>query len=162
MKNIASILFFLFLVINQIFSQINLDDAINKELGSLVATYTTMHSAPELSGHEEKTSAFIAAQLTGLGYEVTENVGKFENRNWKGYGVIGMLKNGDGPVALVRTDMDALPVTEKTNLSYASDIKTKNDAGEDVGVMHACGHDIHMTVFLGVAKSLFTFHGTIS
>ena len=117
-----------------------------------------MHSAPELSGHEQNTSTYIAAQLKSLGYNVTENVGKFANRTWKGYGVIGVLKNGAGPVVLVRTDMDALPVIERTNLSYASNVTTKNDAGEEVGVMHACGHDIHMTIFLGVAKMLLNLN----
>jgi amidohydrolase len=153
-KNSAAFILYIFLTTNQVFSQINLDNAIDKDLNDLITTYKTMHAAPELSGHEQKTSAFIAAQLKALGYNVTENVGRFANRTWKGYGVVGVLKNGDGPVVLVRTDMDALPVIEKTDLLYASTVKTKSDAGGDVGVMHACGHDIHMTVFLGVAKMM--------
>jgi len=136
------------------FSQVNIDNAIQKDLNSWVATYKALHAAPELSGHEEKTSAFIAAQLKALGYEVTENIGKFANKPWHGYGVVGVMKNGDGPVLMLRTDMDALPVVEQTGLPYASTIKVKNDAGTETGVMHACGHDIHMTVFLGVAKLL--------
>jgi amidohydrolase len=164
-KNSAAFILYIFLTTNQVFSQINLDNAIDKDLNDLITTYKTMHAAPELSGHEQKTSAFIAAQLKALGYNVTENVGRFQNRNWKGYGVTGVMKNGNGPTVLVRTDMDALPVIEKTNLSYASTVITKNDAGEEVGVMHACGHDIHMTVFLGVAKMLvetkMQWHGTI-
>jgi len=155
----------LFLTGNQIFSQAKLDHAINKELSSLVDVYKSFHRAPELSGHEQNTSSYIAAQLKSLGYDVTENVGKFTNRTWKGYGVIGVLKNGAGPVVLVRTDMDALPIIERTYLSYASNVTTKNDAGEEVGVMQACGHDIHMTIFLGVAKMLVEFksqwHGTV-
>ena len=164
-KNSVAFILYFFLTINQVFSQINLDNAIDKELNDLVTTYKAMHALPELSGHEEKTSVFIAAQLKALGYKVTENVGKFQNRNWKGYGVIGVMTNGNGPTVLVRTDMDALPIIEKTNLAYASTVTTKNDAGEEVGVMHACGHDIHMTVFLGVAKMLvetkMQWHGTV-
>ena len=164
-KNSAVFILYIFLTTNQVFSQVNLDNAIDKELKDLVTTYKTLHAAPELSGHEQKTSAFIAAQLKALGYSVTENLGKFQNRNWKGYGVIGVMKNGNGPTVLVRTDMDALPVIEKTSLPYASTVMTKNDAGAEVGVMHACGHDIHMTVFLGVAKMLvetkMQWHGTV-
>jgi len=158
-KNSAVFILCIFLVTNQGFSQVTLDNAIDKGLNDLVSTYKTMHAAPELSGHEQKTSAYIAAQLKALGYNVTENVGRFQNRNWKGYGVIGVMKNGNGPTVLVRTDMDALPVIEKTNLPYSSTIITKNDAGSEVGVMHACGHDIHMTVFLGVAKMLVEMRG---
>jgi len=151
-KKTSTIIFVFFLSINQIFSQANLDDAINRELDDLVTAYKTIHAAPELSGHEEKTSSYIAAQLKALGYNVTENIGKFQNRTWKGYGVAGILKNGNGPTVLVRTEMDALPLIEKTALPYASIVKVKNDVGVEVGVMHACGHDIHMAVFLGVAK----------
>jgi len=151
-KRITTTIFLFFLSVNQIFSQVNIDAAINSELNDLVTAYKTIHAAPELSGHEEKTSSYIAEQLKKLGYNVTENIGKFKNRTWKGYGVVGILKNGKGPVVLVRTEMDALPLIEKTALPYASTIKTKNDAGDEVGVMHACGHDIHMAIFLGVAK----------
>ena len=164
-KNSAAFILYFFLAINQVFSQVNLDNAIDKELNDLITTYKTLHAAPELSGHEQKTSTFIAAQLKALGYNVSENLGKFQNRNWKGYGVIGVMKNGNGPTVLIRTDMDALPVIEKTNLPYGSTAITKNDAGEEVGVMHACGHDIHMTIFLGVAKMLVEmrsqWHGSV-
>jgi amidohydrolase len=135
-------------------AQQSLDSLIDREIGSLVATYKTLHAAPELSHHEDKTSSFFAGQLRALGYTVTEHVGKFERPDWVGYGVVAVMKNGDGPTVLVRTDLDALPVDEKTGLPYASTVKTKNDAGQDVSVMHACGHDIHITTMLGTAKML--------
>jgi len=113
---------------------------------SLDSLYMDLHRNPELSFHEEKTAAKMAARLRGLGFEVTEHVG--------GYGVVGVLKNGKGPTVLVRTDMDALPVREQTGLPYASTTTVKNDAGETVPVMHACGHDIHMTSWVGAATLL--------
>ncbi|MGI9167118.1 MAG: amidohydrolase [Pyrinomonadaceae bacterium] len=127
---------------------------IDREINALVETYRLLHAAPELSHYEQKTSALFAAQLRALGYTVTERVGKFERPEWVGYGVVAVMKNGEGPTVLVRTDLDGLPVEEKTGLPYASKQKTKNDAGLDVGVMHACGHDIHMTSLLGTAKML--------
>ncbi|HVS80373.1 MAG TPA: amidohydrolase, partial [Pyrinomonadaceae bacterium] len=135
-------------------AQQSLDAMVDREIAQLVATYKMLHAAPELSHHEEKTSAFFAAQLRALGFTVTEHIGKFSVPEWKGYGVVAVMKNGDGPTVLVRTDLDALPVEEKTGLPYASTVKTKNDAGQDVGVMHACGHDIHITNMLGTAKML--------
>src|SRR5437763_8437286 len=135
-------------------AQQSLDAMIDRELPQLLSTYKMLHAAPELSHYEVKTSAFFAAQLRALGYTVTEGVGKYDNPLWKGHGVVAILKNGDGPTVLVRTDMDALPVEEKTGLLYASTVKTKNDAGQEVSVMHACGHDIHMTSLLGTAKIL--------
>jgi amidohydrolase len=134
--------------------QSKIDAMIDQELPSLVSTYKMLHAAPELSRHEEKTSAFIARELRALGYEVTEHVGKYEKAEWQGYGVVAVMKNGAGPTVMVRTDMDALPVEEQTGLAYASHVKTKNDQGQDVSVMHACGHDIHMASFLGTAKML--------
>ncbi len=136
------------------YAQQSLDAMVDREIAQLVSTYKMLHAAPELSHYEVKTSAFFAAQLRAFGYEVTEHVGKFTQPNWKGYGVIAVMKNGDGPTVLVRTDLDALPVEEKTGLPYASTVKTKNDAGQDVSVMHACGHDIHITNMLGTAKML--------
>jgi hippurate hydrolase len=127
---------------------------IDREIAQLVSTYKMLHAAPELSHYETKTSAFVAAQLRSLGFTVAEDVGKYDNPLWKGHGVVAILKNGAGPTVLVRTDMDALPVEEKTGLPYASTVKTKNDAGQEVSVMHACGHDIHMTSLLGTAKIL--------
>lgn len=135
-------------------AQRSLDTMIDADIASLVTTYKALHAAPELSHREEKTSAFLAAQLKALGYTVSERVGKFERPEWIGYGVVAVMKNGPGPTVLVRTDTDALPVEERTELPYASKVKTKNDAGQEVGVMHACGHDIHMTSLLGAAKLL--------
>jgi len=131
----------------------------------LLSTYKMLHAAPELSHHEEKTAAFFAGELRKLGYTVTEHIGKYEKPEWTGYGVVGILKNGGGPTVLIRTELDALPVDEKTGVPYASKVKTKNDAGVEVSVMHACGHDIHMTSMLGTAKVLAErkgeWHGTL-
>ena len=124
------------------------------ELPSLLAIYKDLHSHPELSWHEEKTSAFVAKELRATGCEVTENFGKYDNPNLKSYGVIGIMKNGTGPTVLVRTDMDALPVHEETALPYASNVVTKNDEGKDVPVGHMCGHDAHMSAFIGTARAL--------
>ena len=135
-------------------AQQSLDGMIDRELPQLVNTYKMLHAAPELSHYEVKTSAFLAQQLRGLGYEVTENLGKYENAQWKGHGVVAVMKNGAGPTVLVRSDMDALPVEEQTGLPYASTVKTKNDAGQEVSVMHACGHDVHITSLIGTAAML--------
>jgi amidohydrolase len=116
------------------------------QLDDLVALYTHLHTHPELSRQEVETSKRIAEELKKTGAEVTTGVGKL--------GVVGLLKNGDGPVVLVRTDMDALPVVEETGLAYASKIKTRDSSGREVGVMHACGHDVHMTSFIGTARWL--------
>jgi hippurate hydrolase len=134
--------------------QQSLDAMIDRELASWLTTYRNLHTAPELSHREQKTSAFVAAELRKLGFTVTERIGKFENADWTGYGLVGVLKNGPGPTVLVRTELDALPVDEKTGLPYASQVKAKNDAGVEVSVMHACGHDMHMTSFLGTARML--------
>jgi len=134
--------------------QPKLDAMIDQELPGLVATYKALHAAPELSHQEEKTSALLARELRALGYDVTEHVGKYANPEWKGYGVVAVLKNGAGPTVLVRADMDALPVEEQTGVAYASKVHAKNDAGGDVSVMHACGHDIHVSSLLGTAKML--------
>ena len=108
------------------------------------ALYIDLHRHPELSLHEQQTAAKLAAGLRGLGYAVTPGVGRT--------GVVGILKNGDGPVVMLRTELDALPVEEKTGLPYASTVRTKDDNGVDVGVMHACGHDIHMASWMGTAR----------
>lgn len=131
-----------------------LDALVDKEMTGLLETYKTLHAAPELSHREEKTSAYLAAQLRSIGYTVTERVGKFDRPEWTGYGVVAVLKNGPGPTVLVRTEMDALPVEENTGLPYASKVRSKNEAGLEVSVMHACGHDVHMTSLLGTAKML--------
>ena len=106
--------------------------------------YRDLHRQPELSGHEERTAATLAAGLKALGYEVTTGVGRT--------GVVGVLKNGAGPVVLLRTELDGLPVEEKTGLDYASTARTKDDNGVDVGLMHACGHDIHMAAWMTTAR----------
>ena len=112
----------------------------------LEALYIDLHQNPELSSREEKTSAKLAARLRALGYDVTEKVG--------GFGVVAVMKNGKGPTVLVRADMDALPIEEKTGLPYASKIRVKDDTGVEVPVMHACGHDVHMTSLIGAATLL--------
>ena len=135
------------------------------ELPSLITIYKDLHTHPELSGHEERSSAIVAKELKAAGYEMTDHVGKYEKPIWTGFGVIGVMKNGDGPVVAVRTDLDALPVHEETGLPYASTVTTKNDAGQEVSVMHACGHDIHMSTFIGTARALAKlkdkWHGTL-
>jgi hippurate hydrolase len=146
--------------------QANLDARVEREMPSLLSTYRSLHAAPELSHHEQKTSAFVAGELRALGYNVTEHVGKYAGHpEWSGYGVVGILKNGAGPTVYVRTELDALPVEEMTGLPYASKVRTKDDAGREVGVMHACGHDIHITSLLGTAKMLAEmkeqWHGTL-
>jgi amidohydrolase len=112
----------------------------------LESVYKDFHSHPELSLHEEKTAKRLADELQQLGLEVSRRVG--------GHGVVAILKNSTGPTVLVRTDMDALPIVEQTGAPYASTVKATDDKGNSVGVMHACGHDMHMTVFLGVAHVL--------
>ena len=135
------------------------------ELPSLLRIYKDIHSHPELSGYEERTAALVAKELRSAGCQVTEHLGKYENSKLKAYGVVGVMKNGDGPTVLVRTDMDALPVEEETGLPYASKVVAKNDEGKDVHVMHACGHDVHVAAFIGTARALGKlkdqWHGTI-
>ena len=112
----------------------------------LRALYEHLHRNPELSFHEKETSKRMARELRTAGLKVTENVG--------GYGVVGVLENGDGPVVMLRADTDALPVREATGLEYASTATALNDAGEKVSVMHACGHDVHMTSLIGAVRRL--------
>jgi hippurate hydrolase len=124
------------------------------ELPSLLTIYKDLHSHPELSTKEERSAGIVAKELRATGCEVTENFGKYDNSPWKCYGVVGVMKNGPGPTVVVRTDMDALPVHEETGLPYASKVTTKTDEGKEVPVMHACGHDAHMAMFIGVARAL--------
>ena len=132
-----------------------LDQRIDRVLPSLVSLYTSLHAAPELSMQEAKTSAALAQQLRDAGFTVTEHVGKYLEPGATAYGVVAVMKNGSGPTVLVRSDMDALPVTEQTGLPYAA-------TGP---VMHACGHDIHMTTLVGTARMLAElksqWHGTV-
>lgn len=136
------------LLATPLFAQPSIDSMIDRELPSLLDTYKSFHEEPELSLHEEKTSATLASRLRALGYDVTEHVG--------GYGVVAIMRNGNGPTLLMRTDMDALPVSEQTGLPYASRVPN---------VMHACGHDIHMTTLIGTASILAQmknrWHGTL-
>lgn len=119
--------------------------------------YLDLHQHPELSSEEVHTAAKLAGLLRQQGYEVTEHVG--------GNGIVAVLKNGDGPTIMLRTELDALPVEEKTGLPYASKVHAKDPAGRDVPVMHACGHDIHMAAFIGTASvmahSRQSWHGTL-
>lgn len=137
-----------------LFAQNDLDQRINKEADSLLATYKHLHEYPELSTQEKETSALVSADLKKSGYEVTDHFGKYRETGLAAYGVVAVLKNGPGPVVYVRTDMDALPIIENTGLPYASHVKVARASGGEVGVMHACGHDLHMTVFLGTARML--------
>lgn len=154
MKTSLSILSLSILTTCLAFAQQTPQSLADAELPSLVTIYKDLHAHPELSTHEEKSSAFIAKELRAVGCEVTEHIGKYPKPEIKGYGVVGLMKNGAGPTVLVRTDLDGLPVEEQTGLPYASTVTTKNDKGDDVRVMHACGHDVHMAAFVGVARSL--------
>lgn len=119
---------------------------VSKNIDGLVELYKQFHRSPEISFHEEKTGEKLAAEFHKLGIRVTSKVG--------GYGVIGLLKNGPGKMVMLRTDLDALPVTEKTGVPYASKVRTKDDDGVVIGAMHACGHDVHITNMIGVARYL--------
>lgn len=119
---------------------------ISTESDYLKKLYVHLHQNPELSYKEIKTGKKIADELKKLGFEVTAPFG--------GYGVVGVLKNGFGPTVLIRTDMDALPIREQTELVYASKVIGRDLDGEEKPVMHACGHDVHMTVFIGTARHL--------
>lgn len=127
------------------------------DIDHLLESYRHLHQHPELSLQEHDTAAYVAQQLKALGYDVTTGIG--------GNGLAALLRNGDGPTLLYRTDMDALPVEEQTGLPYSSKVTAVNAAGETVPVMHACGHDIHMTVLLGVAEQMQqtrdNWHGTL-
>jgi amidohydrolase len=117
-----------------------------QNLEELLSLYRQFHQAPELSLKEEQTAARLADELRAVGAEVTTGIG--------GHGVVGLLPNGDGPTVMLRTDLDALPVVEETGLVYASKVTAKDASGRETGVMHACGHDIHMTNLVGVARYL--------
>jgi amidohydrolase len=142
----------------------NLADSVKQQLPALSETYKQLHRSPELSQHEEQTSAFLAGELRKFGYAVTEHVGKYADGT-RAFGVVAVLENGAGSRVLIRTDMDALPVEEKTGVDYASTVKARDSLGQQVGVMQACGHDLHMTVLLGTARELAArkrqWHGTL-
>lgn len=127
-----------------------LKELINQQVESNICNYESLykhlHQNPELSFKEFETAKRMALELKSIGFEVTPNFG--------GNSLVGIFKNGEGPTIMLRTDMDALPIEEKTGLPYASQAKSKNINGEEVAVMHACGHDMHMTVFVGVANTM--------
>ena len=127
-----------------------LRDAVAKKVAaeypSLDVLYKELHANPELSLMEERTAAIISKELRAAGYEVVERFG--------GHGLVSVLKNGPGPTLLIRADMDGLPILEETGLPYASKRRVKDLAGNDVPVMHGCGHDIHMACFVGTARTL--------
>lgn len=130
----------------------------------LLDLYKNLHAHPELPHFEEHTSALLATELRKAGYTVTEHVGKYPDGS-QAYGVVGILKNGSGPTLMVRADMDALPIVEETGVPYASHVHVHNQSGQEVGVMHACGHDIHTTVLVGTARTMAAsrdkWHGTL-
>ena len=119
---------------------------------NLLELYKELHANPELSYQEYETSKKLASVLENIGYQVTRNVG--------GNGIVALLENGDGNTVMFRADMDGLPVEEKTGASYASKNRVKNLDGEEVFTMHACGHDVHMTVLIGVAEYLYKIKDT--
>ncbi|WP_323809444.1 amidohydrolase [Sphingobium baderi] len=120
--------------------------AIAGDMDGLMTLYRDLHANPELSGQEVNTAGKLARRLRAMKFDVTEKVG--------GTGVVAVMKNGSGPVLLIRADMDGLPVTEQTGLAFASKVRAKTAEGVDTGVMHACGHDTHMTAFIETAKLL--------
>lgn len=132
-------------------------DQISGVLPDVEALYLDLHRNPEISLMEQQTAAKLAARMKALGYDVTTGVG--------GTGVVAILKNGNGPTVLIRAELDALPMPEKTGLPYASTVTMKNPAGTVVPVMHACGHDLHMSIWYGSAKVMAAnrnlWHGTL-
>ncbi|HEY0306741.1 MAG TPA: amidohydrolase [Acidobacteriaceae bacterium] len=129
------------------------ESQVMQELPALVQQYKQLHQQPELSHHEEKTSSLFAAQLRAAGFAVTEHVGRYPD-GVQAFGVVGVLKNGPGKTLLIRTELDALPVVEQTGLPYASIVHVRNKSNQDVGVMHACGHDIHIATAIGTAQAM--------
>jgi amidohydrolase len=123
-----------------------LSEAIKADMPQLMTLYRDLHANPELSMQEVRTPAKLAPEMRKLGFKVTERVGKT--------GVVAVLENGPGPVLLLRADMDALPVAEQTGLPFSSKVRTTSAAGVESGVMHACGHDTHMTSWIGTARRL--------
>jgi amidohydrolase len=156
MKLTCSFLFVLFAAVAWAQTS-SLTSEVNAVLPDAHALYLDLHQNPELSSHETQTAAKLAGSLRTLGYTVTEKVG--------GTGFVAVMKNGSGPVVMLRTELDGLPVEEKSGLPYASKVRAKDDSGRDVGVMHACGHDVHMASMVGTATIMAhnknTWHGTL-
>ncbi|MEO7208499.1 MAG: amidohydrolase [Steroidobacteraceae bacterium] len=130
----------------------------------LIDVYKRIHANPELSHQEKETSAIVARELRAAGYQVADHIGIYSDGS-KAFGVVGVMKNGPGPTLMIRADMDALPIVEETGVPYASHVRVATITGQDVGVMHACGHDVHSTVLIGVARAMATtkagWHGTL-
>lgn len=126
-----------------------LKQSVQSDIPRLEKIYHHLHQTPELSKFEFNTAQFLAKELRQYGYDVTEGLAKT--------GLVAILKNGDGPTVMLRADTDALPVLEKTELAYASTVTMNNESGKSVPVMHACGHDVHMTVLLGTAKQMVKY-----
>ena len=129
-----------------------LSGEISRDISDLMTLYRDLHAHPELSGQETATAAKLASRLKAMQFDVTEKVG--------GTGVVAVMKNGEGPVLLIRADMDGLPVTEQTGLPFASKVRAKTADGIESGVMHACGHDTHMTAFIETARLLSSRKGS--
>jgi hippurate hydrolase len=148
MNSKSIILLLAMITSNGAFAQISnkIEDEVKKQITSMTELCKQLHQNPELSLQEFETSKRMASELRKAGFEVTENFG--------GNNVVGVLKNGVGPVVMLRTDMDALPIEEKTGLKFASTKPAKNSDGDEVSVMHACGHDIHMSVWAGTIHTL--------
>lgn len=148
--------FLVFILYLQFTSQLTMAQSLEKFINTIYPTldalYKELHQNPELSLQEKETSLRMAQELRALGYEVTEGIG--------GYGVVGVLRNGAGPTLLIRTDMDALPMEEKTGLPYASTKKGIGNDGKETFITHSCGHDIHMSVFIGTAKTMMEYRGS--
>ncbi len=140
----------LFILILPAFTQSIADDAlknaISKNYPYIHKLYSHLHSHPELSFHEQETAKRMAKELRQVGFKVTEGVG--------GYGLVALMRNGEGPTVMIRTDMDALPIKEKTALPYASTKIHTHADGQTSPVMHACGHDVHMSLFIGTARRM--------
>ena len=154
MNNIRYKKFLLILISIIALSPISSNALAKYNIDEIVNLYKFLHSNPELSWQEDKTASHLADILEADGYEVTRGVGK--------KGVVAILENGKGPTLMIRADMDALPVEEKTNLKYASKVRQINRFGKEVPVMHACGHDIHMSVLIGTAKNLISMKNSWS
>src|SRR5678816_4185821 len=127
-------------------SAATLNEAVRADMPQLMTLYRDLHANPELSMQEVRSPAKLAAEMRKLGFTVTEKVGKT--------GVVSVMKNGAGPTLLIRADMDGLPVVEQTGLPFASKVRATARTGGQTGVMHACGHDTHMTSFIGTARRL--------
>lgn len=119
---------------------------VDREFPSLFELYRHLHANPEIAFQEARTAQRLARELEASGFEVSRSIG--------GHGVVGLLRNGKGPTLMLRTDLDGLPITEETGLEYASKVRIQDADGQSIGLMHACGHDVHMTCFIGTARML--------